>query len=294
MNTIWCATNSIAQKQVLSVYPTKLCLFQKYNVLSQRHLNPFFLQRRQQLWDIAAVYDNGRGDKDKTLISSNSGDKKAIRKLGKKEHHLWIRKDSNGLGQKALNLVETISCLPNEKQAIYGALDKWVAWETEFPLVAAAKALRILRKRGQWKRVIQVSKWMLSKGQGATLGTYDGLLLAFDMEKRVDEAAMLWNMILHSHNRSVSKRLFSRMISLYDHNNMPDKVIEVFGDMEELGVKPDVDTVERVARAFQVLGQADKHKLFLAKYQSKWKYIHFEGERIRVKNLWDLKPMDEV
>lgn len=49
-----------------------------------------------------------------------------------------------------------VSGLPNEKEAVYGALDKWTAWETEFPLIAAAKALRILRKRSQWKRVIQV------------------------------------------------------------------------------------------------------------------------------------------
>lgn len=68
---------------------------------------------------------------------------------------------------------------------------------------------------------------MLSKGQGATMGTYDTLLLAFDMDKRVDEAESLWNMILHIHTRSISKRLFSRMISLYDHHNMQDKIIEV-------------------------------------------------------------------
>jgi pentatricopeptide repeat protein len=73
----------------------------------------------------------------------------------------------------------------------------------------------------------QLAKWMLSKGQGATMGTYDTLLLAFGMEQRVDEAESLWNMIIHAHTRSVSKRLFSRMISLYDHHNLPDKIVEV-------------------------------------------------------------------
>lgn len=53
-------------------------------------------------------------------------------------------------------LHEQVSQLPNEKEAVYGALDKWTAWETEFPLIAAAKALQILRKRSQWRRVIQV------------------------------------------------------------------------------------------------------------------------------------------
>lgn len=49
-----------------------------------------------------------------------------------------------------------ISKISNEKEAVYGALDKWTAWETEFPLIAATKALGILRKRSQWRRLIQV------------------------------------------------------------------------------------------------------------------------------------------
>lgn len=59
------------------------------------------------------------------------------------------------------------------------------------------------------------------------MATYDHLLLAFDMDRRPAEAKMLWNMILHAHDRSISKRLFSRMISLYDHHNMSNNVIEV-------------------------------------------------------------------
>jgi hypothetical protein len=75
---------------------------------------------------------------------------------------------------------------------------------------------------------------MLSKGQGATLGTYDTLLLAFDKDDRVDEAKSLWNMIIHAHTRSMSKRLFSRMISLYDHHNMQDEIIEVLVNRSHL------------------------------------------------------------
>ncbi|RDX76876.1 Pentatricopeptide repeat-containing protein, chloroplastic, partial [Mucuna pruriens] len=222
----------------------------------------------------------------RSKFSPNGGspiEKKGKKTTGKKEYHLWKSRDSAQSGQKALTLVRTVSRLPNEKEAVYGALDKWTAWETEFPLIAVAKALKILRKRCQWVRVIQVAKWMLSKGQGATMGTYDTLLLAFDMDQRVDEAESLWNMIIHAHMRSVSKRLFSRMISLYDHHNMPDKIIEVFADMEELQVKPDEDTVRRVARAFRKLGQEEKRKLVIKRYGIKWKYIHFNGERVRVR-----------
>ncbi|XVF87248.1 hypothetical protein PTKIN_Ptkin18bG0103600 [Pterospermum kingtungense] len=220
---------------------------------------------------------------EQSLSISKAVEKKPVKKVGKNEHHLWRKRDSAGSGQKALNLVRIVSQLPNEKEAVYGALDKWTAWETEFPLIAAAKALQILRKRSQWRRVIQVAKWMLSKGQGATMGTYDTLLLAFDMDNRVDEAETLWNMVLHTRTRSISKRLFSRMISLYNHHNMQEKVIEVFADMEELRVRPDENTVRKVARAFQEAGQEDKQKLVLRRYLSKWKYIHFNGERVRVK-----------
>lgn len=89
--------------------------------------------------------------------------------------------------------------------------------------------------------ITQVAKWMLSKGQGATMGTYDTLLLAFDMDKRVDEAESLWNMILHTHTRSISKRLFSRMISLYEHHDLQDKIIEVLGiGFPHIGCTPTV------------------------------------------------------
>ncbi|MED6155129.1 hypothetical protein PIB30_002332 [Stylosanthes scabra] len=214
---------------------------------------------------------------------------KKKKSLAKKEHHLWKSRDSAQSGQKALNLIRIVSKLPNEKEAVYGALDKWTAWETEFPVIAAAKALKILRRRRQWLRVIQVAKWMLSKGQGATMGTYDTLLLAFDMDRRVDEAESLWNMIVHAHTRSVSKRLFSRMIALYDHHHLPEKIIEIFADMEELQVKPDEDTVRRVASAFRKLGQEEKCKLVTKRYGLKWKYLHFNGERVKVrKEAWEV------
>ncbi|MBA0781227.1 hypothetical protein Gotri_002170 [Gossypium trilobum] len=109
---------------------------------------------------------------EQSLSISRVFEKKPVKKAGKNEHHLWEKRDSASSGQKAFNLVRIVSQLPNEKETVYGALDKWVAWETEFPLIAAAKALRILRKRSQWLCVIQVIKWMLSKGQGATMGTY--------------------------------------------------------------------------------------------------------------------------
>ncbi|XP_065880240.1 pentatricopeptide repeat-containing protein At4g18975, chloroplastic [Euphorbia lathyris] len=232
---------------------------------------------------IAVKCFNNHGGQSNPNSKVDSRRKTAIKKVGKREHHLWKSRDSAKSGQKAMNLVRIVSELPDEKDAVYGSLDKFIAWETEFPLIAVAKALRILRKRNMWRRVIQVSKWMLSKGQGATMGTYDTLLLAFDIDNRVDEAKTLWNMILHTSTRSISKRLFSRIISLYDHHNMPNEIVEVFADMEELGVKPDEDTVRKVTRAFKELGEEEKQFLVLKRYMSRWKYIHFKGERVRVR-----------
>jgi len=53
--------------------------------------------------------------------------------------------------------------------------------------------------------------------------------------------------------------------------------------MEELRVKPDEDTVRRVARAFRELGEEEKRKLVIRRYGIKWKYIHFNRERVRVR-----------
>ncbi|KAI3829623.1 hypothetical protein L1987_03750 [Smallanthus sonchifolius] len=217
------------------------------------------------------------------LVKLNGVDGKIAKAPSKTDHHLWNKRDSAASGQKALNLVRIVCGLPNEKEAVYGALDKWTAWESEFPVIAVAKALNILKQRKQWKRVIQVAKWMFGKGQGMTMGTFDTLLLAFDMDQRVNEAQSFWNMILHTHERSISRRLFSRMISMYAHHNMPENIIEVFADMEELGVKPDEDTVRKVVRAFKNVGETEKQQAVLNKYLSEWKYIHFKGERVRVR-----------
>ncbi|XP_042443441.1 pentatricopeptide repeat-containing protein At4g18975, chloroplastic-like isoform X2 [Zingiber officinale] len=207
-----------------------------------------------------------------------------IKRVSKREHHLWMKRDSAGSGQKALNLVHTIEKLPNEKEVIYCMLDKWSAFETEFPVIAAAKALEILRRRRKWLRIIQVTKWLFSKGQVLTMGTFDTLLLAFDMDGRVDEAESVWKIILQTSTRSVSKKLFSRMIALYDHHHHPDKILEVFADMEELGVTPDNDSVTRIGRAFEMLGQNDKRDLLFKRYKSNWRYLHFNGEHVRVRS----------
>ena len=42
------------------------------------------------------------------------------------------------------------------KEEVYGALDSFIAWDLEFPLIAVKKALKTLEIEKEWKRIIQV------------------------------------------------------------------------------------------------------------------------------------------
>lgn len=42
------------------------------------------------------------------------------------------------------------------KEEVYGALDSFIAWELEFPLITVKKAIKTLEHEKEWKRIIQV------------------------------------------------------------------------------------------------------------------------------------------
>lgn len=54
------------------------------------------------------------------------------------------------------NLSFQVKGLSNVKEEVYGALDSFIAWELEFPLITVKKALKTLEKEKEWKRIIQV------------------------------------------------------------------------------------------------------------------------------------------
>ena len=58
-------------------------------------------------------------------------------------------------------LFEQIQSVSNVKEEVYGALDSFVAWELEFPLIAVKKALRTLEFQGNWIRIIQVGSLLV-------------------------------------------------------------------------------------------------------------------------------------
>lgn len=47
--------------------------------------------------------------------------------------------------------------MENNKEAVYGALDAWVAWERNFPIASLKRVIAILEKEHQWHQMIQVS-----------------------------------------------------------------------------------------------------------------------------------------
>jgi hypothetical protein len=73
----------------------------------------------------------------------------------------------------------------------------------------------------------QVTKWMLSKGQGRTLGTYTLLLEALDNEGRVEEADALWEKLLTEHEDATPRIMFTVVIAMFERHNQPKRLLQV-------------------------------------------------------------------
>ncbi|XP_019178080.1 PREDICTED: pentatricopeptide repeat-containing protein At4g21190 isoform X2 [Ipomoea nil] len=197
---------------------------------------------------------------------------------------VWKSKRKIGTISKSLKLVECIKGLSNVKEEVYGALDSFIAWELEFPLITVKKAIKTLEHEKEWKRIIQVTKWMLSKGQGRTMGSYHTLLNALAEDGRLDEAEELWRKLLLENLESIPRIFFEKMISLYYRREMHEKMFEIFADMEELGVRPTVRIVTMVGDVFQKLDMLDKYRKLKKKYPPpRWEYRYVKGRRIKIR-----------
>ncbi|XP_059637454.1 pentatricopeptide repeat-containing protein At4g18975, chloroplastic [Cornus florida] len=165
-------------------------------------------------------------------------------------------------------LVNTLLDLKDSKEEVYGAMDTWVAWEQNFPIGPLKRALLLLEKEQQWHRVIQVLKWMLSKGQGTTMGTYEQLIRALDMDHRAEEAHVFWVKKIGSDLHSVPWKLCDLMISVYYRNNMLENLVNLFKRLEAFNRKPlEKSTVQRVADAYEMLGLPEEKERVLEKYK---------------------------
>lgn len=198
---------------------------------------------------------------------------------------VWKPNKRIGTISKSKKLVDCIKGLSNVKEEVYGALDSLIAWELEFPLITVKKALKTLENEEEWKRIIQVTKWMLSKGQGKTKGSYYTLLNALAEDGRLEEAEDLWTKIFRENLENLPREFFGKMISIYYNRGMHQKMFEIFADMEELGVKPNSSIVEMLGNVFQELGMEDKYDKLMKKYPpATWEYRYFRGKRVRTRS----------
>ncbi|KAG8077975.1 hypothetical protein GUJ93_ZPchr0007g3418 [Zizania palustris] len=197
---------------------------------------------------------------------------------------VWKTRKRVGTVSKSQKLVESVKGLSNVKEEVYGALDSFVAWELEFPLIAVKKALNTLEYESEWKRIIQVIKWMFNKGQGKTMGSYYTLLNALIEDGRVEEAEELYGKVFSRYLEGLPRTFFMRMISLYYRLESYEKMFDIFADMEELGVRPDGSIIRMLGEVFQKLEMLDKYEKLKKKYPPpKWEYRYIKGKRIRVK-----------
>ncbi|CAI9271317.1 unnamed protein product [Lactuca saligna] len=166
-------------------------------------------------------------------------------------------------------IVSKLVDLENTKEAVYGTLDAWVAEEHEFPIGRVKTALLTLEKKEKWHKVVQVIKWMLSKGHGTTIGTYGQLIRALDMDNRVEEAKRLWGRKLGRNVELVPWKVCEIMVSVYYRNEMWKEVVKLFEELEGYNRKcTDKVIVERVAESYEKLGLVEEKEGVLVKYKS--------------------------
>ncbi|XP_075511092.1 pentatricopeptide repeat-containing protein At4g18975, chloroplastic [Primulina tabacum] len=165
-------------------------------------------------------------------------------------------------------LVNTLMDIKDSKEEVYSTLDAWVAWERNFPIGALKNVLLILEKDQQWHRMVQVIKWMLSKGQGNTRGTYGQLIQALDMDDRAEEAYEIWKKKLAFDLHSVPWKLCKLMISIYYRNNRLEDLVKLFNGLEDFDRKPpEKSIVRKVADAYEILGKPEEKERILEKYK---------------------------
>nr|CAB3488924.1 unnamed protein product [Digitaria exilis] len=118
--------------------------------------------------------------------------------------------------------------LEESREAVYGTLDAWVAFEQDFPLASLKQALSALEKEEQWHRIVQVIKWMLSKGQGNTMRTYEQLVCALEKDNRAEEAHKIWQKKIAHDLQSVPWRFCHLMLAIYYRNNRLERLVKVW------------------------------------------------------------------
>uniref|UniRef100_A0ACD5X3G4 Uncharacterized protein n=1 Tax=Avena sativa TaxID=4498 RepID=A0ACD5X3G4_AVESA len=190
-----------------------------------------------------------------------------------------IQKSTRGLKQgpvghtlssaeKRKFLINTLLDLEDSKEAVYSTLDAWIAFEQDFPLASLKQAIVALEKEEQWHRIVQVIKWMLSKGQGNTIKTYEQLVRALEKDNRAEEAHKIWEKKIAHDLHSVPWCFCGLMLAIYYRNNMFDRLVKLFLNLEACGRKfPSKEYIRKVEVAYEMLGRLEEKNSLLEKYK---------------------------
>eukprot|EP00250_Pteridium_aquilinum_P016680 c23236_g4_i2 orf=331-861(+) len=156
--------------------------------------------------------------------------------------------------------------LPDAKEEVCKELDKWVTSEEKFPIAYVKQAIQVFEREKHWSRVIQVSEWMLQKGEGKTLRTYEVLLKALDIHHRIDESEAVWKNDILKTSWSIPTRLVAYVLTMFERHHKPLEVIKLFTEMED-GRNMDRKSIRRAARAYEQEGFLEMKKQLLLKYK---------------------------
>ncbi|GAB2295830.1 hypothetical protein Dimus_029983 [Dionaea muscipula] len=217
-----------------------------------------------------------------------------MREKNSKEHQRAIG-ENIPRREKTKFLFNTLLDLDDSKESVYGTLDAWVAWELNFPIGSLKHVLISLEKEQQWHRIVQVIKWMLSKGQGNTFRTYQQLIKALDMDHRAEEAHKVWVKKIGHDLHSVPWPFCSLMISVYYRNNMLENLVKLFKELEAFDRRPPQKLiVEKVANAYAILGWVEEKERVLEKYSVLLSETRKASEKkSKKKSRKDKKPDDK-
>ncbi|CAL4897117.1 unnamed protein product [Urochloa decumbens] len=190
-----------------------------------------------------------------------------IRKSTRELEQGPIRKNLSA-EEKRKFLVNTLLSLEDSREAVYNTLDAWVAFEQDFPLASLKQALSALEKKEQWHRIVQVIKWMLSKGQGNTMRTYEQLVCTLEKDNRAEEAHEIWQKKTTHDLHSVPWRFCHLLLAIYYRNNRLERLVKLFKELEAGGRKPQSkDIIRKVEDAYEMLGLPEEKKVLLEKYK---------------------------
>lgn len=171
-----------------------------------------------------------------------------------------------GISPKALDLIEKVLELPDVKDKVCKELDKWANSEEKFPIAYVKQAMQVFEREKNWSKLIQVSEWLVQKGEGKTLRTFEVFLKALDMHQRKEEAEAVWKNDISTKSWSIPSRLIADVLAMFERHHKPMEVIKLFMKMEDSGRNMDKNSVRRVARAYKQEGFLEMKKQLLHKY----------------------------